>query len=190
VVGEHRRLSCPQTKRFSRRCGDVVVSAQQQTNTRSAVARSRHSWNGAATDTDAVVGASPLPVPVPRGEGATGSGAQVATPSTTLTKRKCVRERVGNHGVTKRRKSSASVHRVLRFEEPAQGDGEMVRIGIYTLDQRAHKIETWLNKKRARNEVIVRRVPKRAKPTRVKEMELRVPTSSKRKRNENEKQKD
>ena len=50
----------------------------------------------------------------------------------------------------------------------------MVRIGIYTLDQRAHKIEKWLRKKRARNEVIIRQVRKKRKQQ-VKEMsELQV----------------
>ena len=200
VVGKHRRLSCAQTNRFSRRCGDVLVLAGEQYNITSAVANKMKLWNaGSATEendatttaTADVEDASPELVVhhCQRGESATGSGAQVATPSTTLPKRKCVGERAENRGVAKRRKGGASVHRAL-FEKPAQRDREMVRVGIYTLDQRARKIETWLNKKRARNEVVVRRIPKKAKTTgvKVKETEPRVAQvprrTSKRRRNE------
>ena len=51
---------------------------------------------------------------------------------------------------------------------------EMVRIGIYTLDQRAHKIEKWLRKKRARNEVIIRQVRKKRKQQVKEKTELQV----------------
>ena len=115
VVGGHRRLSCAQTKRFSRRCGDVVVKTQQQTNISLSVARKMKLWN-AGSET-AVVGASPVVVPKTGGEDTTGSGAQVATPSTTLTKRKYVQEGAANHGETKRHKGSGSVHRALTFEK-------------------------------------------------------------------------
>jgi hypothetical protein len=117
VVGGHRRLSLAQNKRFSRRCGDVVVLPKDQYNITSAVAKKMKSWNAAVTTTNAVVGASPLLVPKTGGEDTTGSGAKVATPSTTLTKRKYVQEGAANHGETKRHKGSGSVHRALTFEK-------------------------------------------------------------------------
>ena len=126
VVGEHRRLSCAQNNSFSRRCGDIFVLKKHQANISRAVANKMKLWNAGSeteendtttTATAAVEDASPVLVPTTRGESATGSGAQVATPSTTLTKRKYVQEGAANHGETKRHKGSGSVHRALTFEE-------------------------------------------------------------------------
>ena len=92
------------------------------------------------------------------GEGAIGSGAQVVSQPGGIKRGRTTR--------------STSVNRLLAFESPAQKPRETARTGISTLDQRACKIKKWTKKKRARNEVVARRVRKKRK-RQVKGTELR-----------------